>query len=206
MRLIILRHATAGHKRDWTGPDAQRPLDIEGERTAELLAKVLADDGVRRLVSSPTTRCIQTLGPLAELCDIPIELWDGLGPDADAANIVACFTNPAFADAVLCTHGEVISPLLTKPAFRTLMRDCGLSQAKLLTKGTAWRLRLTPKGKEVGFKHRRGNESTAGATTSNRKTEQRRRPRVGHAADLRQLRPRRGVMPQACFGLPRSAQ
>jgi phosphohistidine phosphatase SixA len=154
MRLIILRHATAGHKPDWTGPnDAQRPLDINGERTAELLAKMLHDYGVRRLVSSPTTRCIQTLGPLAELCDLPIELWDGLGPDADSANIVACFSKPAFTDAVLCTHGEVISPLLATPAFRTLLRDSGLSQAKLLTKGTGWRLRLTAKGKVVGFKH-----------------------------------------------------
>jgi 8-oxo-dGTP diphosphatase len=153
MRLIILRHATAGHKRDWSGPDDRRPLDNDGERTAELLAKVLADYGVRRLVSSPTVRCIQTLGPLAELCDLPIELCDGLGPDSDAANIVACFTEPAFVDAVLCTHGEVISPLLTRPAFRTLMRDSGLTQAKLLTKGTAWRLRLTPKGRVVGFKH-----------------------------------------------------
>lgn len=40
MRLIILRHATAGNKRHWSGPDAQRPLDTDGERTAELLAKM----------------------------------------------------------------------------------------------------------------------------------------------------------------------
>ena len=153
MRLTILRHATAGAKRHWSGPDAQRPLDIDGERTAELLAKVLADYRVSRLVSSPTTRCIQTLGPLAELCDLPIELWDGLGPDADPANIVECFTEPAFADAVFCTHGEVVSALLTTPAFRTLMRDTGFSRARMLTKGTAWRLRLTPTGKVVGFKH-----------------------------------------------------
>ena len=86
-------------------------------------------------------------------CDLPIELWDGLGPDADSANIVRCFSAPAFADAVFCTHGEVVSPLLDSPAFRTLMRDTGYSRAKLLTKGTAWRLRLTPKGQVIGFKH-----------------------------------------------------
>ena len=64
-----------------------------------------------------------------------------------------CFSEPALADAVFCTHGEVVSPLLDTPAFRTLMRDSGYSRAKLLTKGTGWRLRLTPKGKVVGFKH-----------------------------------------------------
>ena len=104
---------------EWTGPDALRPLDSDGERSAELLAKLLADYRVRRLVSSPTTRCIQRLGLLAELCDLPIELWDGLGPDADPANIVRCFSEPAFADAVFCTHGEVVSPLLDTPTFRT---------------------------------------------------------------------------------------
>lgn len=153
MRLTILRHASAGNKRQWPGPDALRRLDRAGERTAERLAKVLGDYPVRRLVSSPTTRCIQTLGPLAERCDIPIELWDGLGPDADPANIVDCFTEPAFDDAVFCTHGEVVSPLLTTPAFRTLMRDTGISPSRMLTKGTGWRLRLTPKGKVIGFKH-----------------------------------------------------
>jgi hypothetical protein len=40
---------------------------------------------------------------LAEAIDLPIELWDGLGPDADSSNLVECFTNPNFARAVLCT-------------------------------------------------------------------------------------------------------
>jgi phosphohistidine phosphatase SixA len=153
MRLTILRHATAGNKRDWLGPDERRPLDPDGEQTAERLAKLVGGYAVRRIVSSPTTRCIQTLGPLAERCDVEIELWDGLGPDADPANIVACFGQPAFDDAVFCTHGEVVSPLLTTPAFRTLMRDSGLSRSTMLTKGTGWRLRLTPKGKLIGFKY-----------------------------------------------------
>ena len=38
---------------------------------------------------------------------------DGLGPDADPANIVDCFGQPAFDNGVFCTHGSVVSPLLT---------------------------------------------------------------------------------------------
>ena len=48
------RHA--GNKLDWPGPDVQRPLDLHGEHTAELLAKVVGGHSVRRLISSPTTR------------------------------------------------------------------------------------------------------------------------------------------------------
>ena len=128
-------------------------LDVTGERDAENLVAALTQRPIERLVSSPTTRCIQTLGPLAEAIDLPIELWDGLGPDADFSNLVDCFTNPSFSKAVLCTHGEVMSPLLRTAAFRSLVRETGLDGHALLAKGTAWQLHLTPKGKLFGFKH-----------------------------------------------------
>jgi phosphohistidine phosphatase SixA len=128
-------------------------LDATGERDAEHLVAALTQQTIERLVSSPATRCIQTLGPLAEAIDLPIELWDGLGPDADSSNLVECFTKPTFARAVLCTHGEVMSPLLRTAAVRSLLRHTELNDRKLLAKGTAWRLHLTPKGKLFGFKH-----------------------------------------------------
>jgi hypothetical protein len=51
------------------------------------------------------------------------------------------------------THGEVMRPLLRTAAFRSLLRNTGLDDRRLLAKGTAWRLHLTPKGKLFGFKH-----------------------------------------------------
>ena len=153
MRITIVRHAFAGHKGTFGGPDEGRMLDAVGERDAEHLVAALIQRPIERLVSSPATRCIQTLGPLAEAIDLPIELWDGLGPDADSSNLVECFTKPSFSRAVLCTHGEVMSPLLRTAAFRSLLRNTGLDDRKLLAKGTAWRLHLTPKGKLFGFKH-----------------------------------------------------
>jgi phosphohistidine phosphatase SixA len=153
MRITILRHAYAGHKGTFDGPDEGRLLDARGERDAENLVAALTQYPIERLVSSPATRCIQTLGPLAEAIDLPIELWDGLGPDADSSNLVECLTNPKFARAVLCTHGEVMSPLLRTAAWQSLIRDTGRDGRTLLTKGTAWRLHLTPKGKLFGFKH-----------------------------------------------------
>jgi phosphohistidine phosphatase SixA len=114
---------------------------------------VLAKPPPRRLISSPATRCIQTLGPTAEAADLPIELWDGLGPDADVSNLILCFTNRYFDRSVLCTHGEVMSPLLDWGTLRTLIRDSGSTRRALLAKGTGWRLRVTPRGKIIAFKH-----------------------------------------------------
>ncbi len=153
VRLTILRHATAGHVGDYPGPDVRRPLDEAGERDAEQLVPVLMQHAVGRIVSSPATRCIQTLGPLARAVDRPIELWEGLGPDADELNLLMCFASPAFDTAVLCTHGEVMSPLLRLSAFRSLMRDAGLDQLTLRTQGTGWRLRLSAQGRLVGLNH-----------------------------------------------------
>jgi phosphohistidine phosphatase SixA len=153
VRLTVVRHASAGSKRSWSHADAQRPLDLRGERAADRLSRLVLAQPVRRLVSSPATRCIQTLGPIAERRDLPIELWDGLAPDADASNLLSLFANNAFDDAVICTHGEVMSPLLARSEFRDAVAAARLGRADLLAKGTAWRLRFSIKGKLLRLRH-----------------------------------------------------
>src|SRR6185312_8277368 len=51
--LVLLRHASAGERSEWTGPDADRPLDEAGWARSRELAPVLACFGPRRLVSGP---------------------------------------------------------------------------------------------------------------------------------------------------------
>jgi hypothetical protein len=85
--------------------------------------------------ASPATRCIQTLGLLAEAIDLPIELRDGLGPDADSSNLVECFTNASFSRAVLCTHGEVMSRLLRTTAFRVAATQHGTGRPQIARQG-----------------------------------------------------------------------
>src|SRR6266508_3359874 len=70
MRALV-RHADAGNKRDWSGPDAERPLSEEGWEQAAGLVDLLAGLRIERLLTSPLLRCRQTLEPLAaalELC------------------------------------------------------------------------------------------------------------------------------------------
>ena len=112
MRMTIVRHALAREKKSWPGPDLERPLDPTGERQAVGLASLLMKHKVRRIISSPAIRCVQTMQPLAEAANVPIELWDELGRDAETTRLMACFTDPAYRDAVLCTHGEVLHQLL----------------------------------------------------------------------------------------------
>ena len=54
MRLLV-RHAHAGDKRQWRGPDADRPLSVRGWGEAEGLGEVLAGVRVERLLSSPSS-------------------------------------------------------------------------------------------------------------------------------------------------------
>jgi len=65
--VILLRHASAGAKRDWAGEDLLRPLDAEGALDALLLADLLACFAPRaRVVSSPALRCTDSVRPYAK--------------------------------------------------------------------------------------------------------------------------------------------
>ena len=59
--MIVLRHALSVSRKQWDGDDdRQRPLTATGRRQAERLVPVLAAYDVRRLVTSSSTRCVQT--------------------------------------------------------------------------------------------------------------------------------------------------
>jgi 8-oxo-dGTP diphosphatase len=65
--LILLRHASAGQKKNWPAGDASRPLDAKGEADALALAGLLACFAPRaRVLSSPALRCTESVRPYAE--------------------------------------------------------------------------------------------------------------------------------------------
>jgi 8-oxo-dGTP diphosphatase len=63
--LIILRHSHARSRKAWRGDDRERPLLATGKHQAERLVPLLSAYDVRRLVSSSSLRCVQTLEPYA---------------------------------------------------------------------------------------------------------------------------------------------
>jgi 8-oxo-dGTP diphosphatase len=61
--VIVLRHADSRARRSWHGDDSARPLLAEGRRQAERLVPLLAAYGVRRVLTSTSTRCVDTVAP-----------------------------------------------------------------------------------------------------------------------------------------------
>ena len=108
MTSVLLRHASAGDREYWDGDDFHRPLDARGRRQAAELVELLRPFKVRRVLSSPYVRCIETVEPLAEALGLEVELDDRLkeGEGARAAPLLQ-------EDGVVCcTHGDIIESVL----------------------------------------------------------------------------------------------
>lgn len=106
MSVLLVRHARAG-ERGSVDPDHARPLDDVGWRQAGDLPAVLAPFTITRLLTSPFTRCVQTLEPLARATAIEIEheaaLAEGATPDQ-----VRALLDRVGTGTVLCSHGDLI--------------------------------------------------------------------------------------------------
>ncbi|WP_336207941.1 NUDIX hydrolase [Nonomuraea sp. LPB2021202275-12-8] len=106
--LVLVRHGSAGSRRDWQGEDALRPLDGDGRAQAAVLDTVLPAYRPEILLSSPSLRCVQTLEPYSS--DIRLEALlseEDQDPPKTAA-LVGDLTVPA----AVCSHGKVVPPLL----------------------------------------------------------------------------------------------
>jgi 8-oxo-(d)GTP phosphatase len=112
VRALLVRHARAGRRNEWTEDDRLRPLDKKGRRQAKALAGTLSELEAGRLLSSPYVRCVQTLEPAAERLGLPIEERDELAEGASAGGVIALLEELGSAVPALSTHGDVIEALL----------------------------------------------------------------------------------------------
>lgn len=114
MRLYVVRHAHAGSRSAWDGPDESRPLTTKGHRQAAAIADALEATGATRLVTSPYRRCVQSLEPLAARLDVAIEHDGRLAEGASGADALALADELAKEPeaAVACSHGDVVPELL----------------------------------------------------------------------------------------------
>lgn len=115
--LGLVRHALAGRRSTWSGPDSARPLDTDGRAQARALAPLLALLRPERLLTASVRRCVQTLDPLADLLDLPIEVDSRLdepapGQDGVENALAAAARLTELAQhtpaAVVCSQGKVI--------------------------------------------------------------------------------------------------
>lgn len=106
-KIFLVRHAKAGERRLWNGPDIERPLSKKGWRQSELLAKKLAKVPATALFSSPYVRCSQTLEPLARRLGLDIAISDALEEYQPAGPVLELIGDVPDG-SVLCSHGDII--------------------------------------------------------------------------------------------------
>jgi len=121
--LLLVRHASAGDRRAWSGDDRARPLDERGQTQAARLPLVLSGHRIERVVSSPHARCIQTVEPLAASRGLHVEARAELAEGAAAEAVVAVAAETGAG--VLCLHGDALEEVLgrTPPKGATILAE-----------------------------------------------------------------------------------
>ncbi len=111
-----------------------------GHAQAEAIAATLAAAPVRRILSSPSVRCTQTVEPLAVKLRLDIERVAELAEGADgwrAEALVERLCGEA-GDSVLCSHGDVIPEVLWR------LGHCGIEvNPARCKKASIWELHVT---------------------------------------------------------------
>ncbi|MEV0245882.1 NUDIX hydrolase [Nocardia sp. NPDC050712] len=151
--LVLVRHAKAGQRGRFDGPDAERPLERAGQAQAHGLVPNLLAFGASEVFAADPARCVQTVQPLAEKLGVPITLEPLLSetgyaadPDAARARMVGLVSDSAVR--VVCSQGKVIPDLLAWWAERD---GIALPSARN-RKGSAWVLSFVD-GKLVAADH-----------------------------------------------------
>jgi 8-oxo-dGTP diphosphatase len=150
--LYLVRHAKAGSRGDWPGPDRERPLTRKGHEQAAGIARLLANEPITDVLSSPYVRCLQSVEPLADKLGLKVRLEPAL---AEAASTEAALKLlRALVDggetAVLCSHGDVIPALID-----TLVEVDGLAipPGAQCAKGSTWVLEPDNRGRFVSSRY-----------------------------------------------------
>jgi len=149
---ILVRHAAAGTKSAWRAAghadDLLRPLDAQGVRNADLLARLLCCYARGRVVSSPAERCVATVRPYAVRAGLAIEIEPSLVASA-AGEAPAAWMPPARrrieelvdgrVPAVVCAHRENMPMLLDWACARVGGK---VPEGPPLHKGSFWVLQI----------------------------------------------------------------
>lgn len=130
--VLVVRHGKAMLRRHWTARDQARPLASRGRKQAKAIAPFLDAYGVGRLVSSTSTRCVQTFQPYSKAKGIDVEGWTVLSEEIGEGNLkgVRTFMHriareaPQQGAVAVCGH---------RPILPTMLESLGLSPRPLQT-------------------------------------------------------------------------
>lgn len=132
--VYLVRHAKAGVRELWEGPDEERPLTRRGCRQADRLVERFEGLEIERIVSSPFLRCIQTVEPLAGARGLEVEIADQLAEGADPERPIGFIRRLEPVPTVLCGHGGEIEAVVW--AFEE--EGANVEGTRGLAKGSVW--------------------------------------------------------------------
>ena len=156
--IYVIRHAEAGDRKRWEGPDDARPLSDGGRRQAERLVESFVDQPIVQLVSSPFLRCVQTFEPLARAHGLSIDLREDLAEGRPWEYLEKLILEAeGEGPTAICVHGDVLRELMTDLFERGIARRTVQSFRKGATwvldvlDGTIVSARLVPPPSPDGF-------------------------------------------------------
>ncbi|MDO5681521.1 MAG: NUDIX hydrolase [Propionibacteriaceae bacterium] len=146
--LLIVRHAKALPRKDWNDVDYERPITDWGRRQARALVPFLSVFGVRRVVSSSATRCVQTVNPYAHALDLPMEAWDELTEETGEKDPKIARTMTAKLAKEVAASGVPTTVCGHRPILPAMLKGAGAPAQEFATAETLV-VALTKKGKPV---------------------------------------------------------
>jgi len=111
MPLYLVRHAKAGSRSGWVGPDEARPLSKSGREQAEGIKRALVEWPVPRVLSSPFVRCVETVEGLAAKLGLAVEPNPLLAESQHPGAVIELMASLP-DHTVLCSHGDVIPAVI----------------------------------------------------------------------------------------------
>ena len=131
--LILVRHAKAMDRKDWSRKDSARPVNTRGRRQARLLVPMLAAYGIARLVSSTSTRCLTTLLPYAHRQELPIESYAQLSEEVGADDAKGVVRLVRRIQARTLETGQPTAICVHRPVLPHILEALEMAPASLVT-------------------------------------------------------------------------
>ena len=135
--VLLVRHGLAGHREQWVGDDALRPLEDAGVEQARVLGELLPLWAPTAVLSAPALRCRSTVEPAAERLQLPVEVDGDLAEDAaERLPHLLRRLGSSGRTTVACSQGGAIGA-----AVAALVAEAGLEVAETgAPKGSVWAL------------------------------------------------------------------
>jgi 8-oxo-dGTP diphosphatase len=132
--VYLVRHAKAGVRATWSGPDEERPLTRRGRKQARRLVERFQGLDLERIVSSPFVRCVQTVEPLAAARGLAVEPATGLREGASVDELVRAIATLDERPTVVCGHGTEIESMID----RLHLDGATIEGTRGIAKGSVW--------------------------------------------------------------------